>query len=510
MMTRRVSLDREAVVASPSSIILPRSVTNQAETDHPMIEGLLVRGWAPRWSRYHGGRYDSDCGHQAGDDPTVIGVVGPVDSVRVAVDVARAEGLEQVIARAYDSIDEVTHLARELDAVCQVLLLTGRYSYELVRQSDALRATLQYIPHGGADLYGTLVRFLRARGCQLPRISLDTIEPGTVREAFEDLELEPPEHVLSLDTEDGVRSVEDIVAFHRELRRAGEVDVCLTCVGSVHERLTAEGIASWRIVHTTSVVREALRQAHLAERVALSEATQPAVVLLTLADRPAALQDDGGYDAQRRLLRARGAILDLAEGIQGRATDVDDRTFVVYASRGTVEGALTRLIDGHDGPFSSTNLPADVRAGVGFGASVAIAEQNARLALRMGGRDGVLHVGFPDGEVLRADPGRPATTYRLRETRQTAERVARELGIGPLALTRLTRALRQVDPSAVTASDLALAYGIEARSARRLITALTRAGFATRSGRQGGPRAGRPQTVYRIDMDRLAGAGTAP
>ena len=75
-------------------------------------------------------------------------------------------------------------------------------------------------------------------------------------------------------------------------------------------------------------------------------------------------------------------------------------------------------------------------------------------------------------------------------------------------MTRLTRALRQVDPTAMTASDLALAYGIEARSARRLITALRRAGIATSNGRQGGPRAGRPQTVYRIDLDRLAGTGT--
>ena len=437
----------------------------------------------------------------------MIGVIGPADSVRVAVEVARAEGLEQVIGRAYDSVEEVTALARELDAVCQVLLLTGRYSYELVRRSTELRATLQFVPHGGADLYGTLVRFLRARGCQLPRISLDTIEPDIVREAFEDLELEPPEHVLSLDTELGIRSVADITAFHRELQRSGSVDVCLTCVGSVHEQLSTEDIPSWRIVHTTSVVREALRQAHLAERVAVSEATQPAVVLVTLAYRQAGLSDDGGYDGQRRQLRARGAILDLAERVGGRATDVDARTFLVYASRGSVESALARLIDGHDGPLSRSNLPAGVRIAVGFGASVAIAEQKARLALAMGSRDGALHVGFPDGEVLRADPGRPAT-YRLRETRDTTQRVARELGIGPLALTRLTRALRQVDPSAVTAADLALAYGIEARSARRLMTALTRAGFATRSGRQGGPRAGRPQIVYRIDMDRLAGAGS--
>jgi hypothetical protein len=35
------------------------------------------------------------------------------------------------------------------------------------------------------------------------------------------------------------------------------------------------------------------------------------------------------------------------------------------------------------------------------------------------------------------------------------------------------------------------------------MTALGRAGIATRLGRQGGARAGRPQTVYRIDVSRL-------
>jgi hypothetical protein len=288
------------------------------------------------------------------------------------------------------------------------------------------------------------------------------------------------------------------------------VDACWTCVGSVHEQLVADGIQSWRITHTRSVMREALRQAHLAERLAVSEATQPAVVLIRSTSQPRSAAEDGSYEAQRRLLRVRGAILDLAERLLGRATEVDAGTWFVYTSRGTVEGALSQLVEARDGPLSPERLPADTRLAVGFGASVALAEQHARRALTMGERDSALHVGFPDGEVLRAAPGAPATTYRLRETHPTTERIAREIGIGPLALTRLTRALRQIDPSAVTASDLALAYGIEARSARRLMTALTRAGIATSRGRQGGPRAGRPQTVYRIDMDRLAGATSDP
>ncbi|MEZ4595733.1 MAG: hypothetical protein R3C32_02210 [Chloroflexota bacterium] len=55
----------------------------------------------------------------------------------------------------------------------------------------------------------------------------------------------------------------------------------------------------------------------------------------------------------------------------------------------------------------------------------------------------------------------------------------------------------------MTAAELARAYGIEARSARRLTTSLQRAGIATATGRQGGGGAGRPQTVYRIDVGRL-------
>ena len=56
----------------------------------------------------------------------MIGVIGPADSVRLALEIARAEGIDQVIARSYETVDQAPSLARELDPVCQVLLLTGR------------------------------------------------------------------------------------------------------------------------------------------------------------------------------------------------------------------------------------------------------------------------------------------------------------------------------------------------------------------------------------------------
>ena len=440
----------------------------------------------------------------------MIGIIGPADSVALAVSVARADGLQgSVIGRVYESVEGAPALARELDQVCQVLLFTGRIPHALGEREGGLRAALQYVPHSGADLYAAIVQLLRERGCRLPRLSLDTIESGIVKEAFEDMDLEPPEHVLSLETGErpgALRTAADIAAFHRERHRSGDVEVGLTCVASVSQALAADGVPVMRVRHTRSAMREALRQARLAERLAITEGSQPAVVLVQAPrDAHDPPEHAGPYESQRRHLRAREAVLDLAERLQGRVADLDAGTLIVYTSRSIIENALSLLVAGHDGPLSRHRVPSEARLGVGLGTSVAMAEENARLARTMSDRDGALYVGFPDGEVLRVGGDRRTTTYRLRETHPEALRVARELGIGPLALSRLTRALQQVDSTAVTAMDLARAYGVEPRSARRLITALQRAGIATQEGRQGGPGAGRPQTVYRIDMERLVG-----
>jgi len=438
----------------------------------------------------------------------MIGVIGPPDSTELALSVAAEEGLAaSVIGRAYANVTEAPVLAAEFDRVCQVILFTGRVPYALGLGVEGLRATLQFVPHSGADLYRTLVQLLREFQGVLPRVSLDTIESAVVREAYEDLGLDPPRHLLPLEAEPGsaaIRSVADIAAFHEERFRQGDVDVCLTCLGAVYRELQSRGIPARRITHTRSVMRDALNQAQLAARLAITESTQPAAVLIQVPGLRARGTDDGGsYETQRRRLRAREEILDLAERIQGRLTDLDDETFAIYTSRGTIEDALSRLTSGHGGPLDLRRLPPETRLGVGLGATVPAAEENARRAMVMGQRHGDLHVAFADGEVIRATADHPPASYRLRETDESSIRLGRQLGLGPLALARLTRALRQVDPSAVTASELARAYGIEARSARRLITTLQRHGIATPLGRQGGARAGRPQTVYRIELERF-------
>ncbi|WP_283133649.1 hypothetical protein [Rhizohabitans arisaemae] len=435
----------------------------------------------------------------------MIGIIGPEDSVELVLKVADGQGRAgEVTTRAYAHPEQAPDLARELDELCQVLLFTGRIPHALAEAAGGLRAEIDFMPHSGIDLYRTLSRMLIAGGGRLPRISVDTIEAEIVRETYDDIELTPPTEILPI-ADDGVllsSGVDEIADFHRARYESGAVEACLTCLGAVHRKLTAEGVPVWRVEHTRASVRDALRRAWLAAEVRQSRATQIAVMMIALAE-PAVRERDP-YRAELQRLRLREALLEHAERMRGRLTTVDDSTFLITTTRGTVESAIARHRAGHASLLTLRGVEAEHAVGLGTGTTIAAAEDNARKALTLGRQHGDTQVVFPDGEVYSS---RETTVkQRLRETAPGVLRISEQLRIGPLSTRRLLEALHQLDSGQVTARALADAYGVEVRSARRLLNSLRAAGYAEEAGLHVSTGAGRPQTVYRVAMRRLIGA----
>ena len=82
----------------------------------------------------------------------MIGIIGPEDSVIRASSVAAGLGLgDAVLTRSYETWQSVPALATELDAVCGVLLFTGRVPYTIARKSPGIQASLDFIPHDGTE-----------------------------------------------------------------------------------------------------------------------------------------------------------------------------------------------------------------------------------------------------------------------------------------------------------------------------------------------------------------------
>ncbi|WDZ82939.1 hypothetical protein [Micromonospora cathayae] len=432
----------------------------------------------------------------------MIGIIGPEDSIRLVQEVASGEQRSaELTARAYARPEQAPELARELDELCQVLLFTGRIPHAFAVAAGGLRAEIDFVPHAGIDLYRTLSRILLATGGRLPRVSVDTIEADVVRETYHDIETEPPTEILPIADSSGLlfSGLDEITAYHRQRYESGQVDACLTCLGTVHRDLREQGVPVWRVEHTRTSVRDALRRAWLAADVRQSRATQIAVMMIELTE-PAGRGHDP-YQVERQRLRLREALLEHAERMRGRLGSIDDRTLLITTTRGTVESAIARHRAGHASLLALRGVDVAHTVGFGAGTTIAAAEDNARKALALGRGSGDTHVVFPDGEIYssRQSP----VKQRLRETAPGVLRVSEQLRLGPLSTRRLIEALHQMDPNQVTARGLADAYGVEARSARRLLNSLRAAGFAEEVGLHVSTGAGRPQTVYRVAMQRL-------
>lgn len=437
----------------------------------------------------------------------MIGLIGPVDSVRAVQEVARdIDFAGELVARPYQQVMQTPGLAGELAGFCQVVLCTGRAPYALVADDPSLTTEVQYISHSGADLYHAIARILLDRG-EVPKVSVDTMESDLTRYAFAELGLPEPVTIdLTSSDEAGLAAVE---ARHRELVASGEVAAAMTCLSHIHHNLNRDGVPTWRISHTRPTLADALRRAHLTDQLVRSRSLELGVVLFELSE--ADLRKLSTFERENSRLSIHQHLLKLAHKHSGRLNALDDRSFLMTVTRGVIEEAVQRAKDQQRSILTETSVggaPVRINIGAGTGTSYGFAESNARQALEFTRQQGVPHVVYPGGQVITASAQR-RPEVRLQDTDGPVLQLAAKLGVGPLSARRLMNAVGQLGDEPITAQQLAHAYGVQARSARRLLASLTDAGLAEEVGLRAHPGAGRPQTVYRVNLAAVTAGGTA-
>jgi hypothetical protein len=420
----------------------------------------------------------------------MIGIIGSADSVglvsQVASEMDLAEGL---VVRSYSQPEEAPGYVRELDPVCGVILFTGRVPHDLAKSHASPDVATDYIPHSGADLYRTLVVMARRYGGRLPASSIDTISADVVQENYDDLGEIPPRHIYAPDAIlRGDVGLQDLVDFHRNLYAQGEVETCITCLSHVRDQLEALDVPVFRVAHTRGAVRDSLRRAALTAQLRTATASQIAVIAIGASD-----------DGAPGTLSA--TVDNLSDIVRGRLIAEGPGASNIATTRGAVEGELQRR--GRELKRMLADLDRiGARIGVGFGTSLPHAEEQARYALGIATATRMHSVVMPDGSITRLDDGE-RTGIRVRDTDRRRLEAARQAGIGPITFSRLQAALASLGTHRFTAKEFALAYGVETRSARRLLTGLISAGLAQTSGAQPAPRAGRPQVIYELDVRAL-------
>ncbi|MGD9705469.1 MAG: hypothetical protein AB7Q42_23955 [Acidimicrobiia bacterium] len=421
----------------------------------------------------------------------MIGFIGPADAVGLATEVALSMGFGPVVTpRVYASAEESAALAAELDRFCDVILFAGRVPHRLsLAGGSSYTASLRYVPESAVDMYHTVASLIRAGSGVMPRISLDTVDTKLVQEVFNEIDLEPPTALLPIDEIPGDWSdiASRLFEFHLRMFESKHVDLCVTWLRSVHDDLRARGVPVWRARHTMSTYREAFTRASLSVEAHRSKSSQIVVGRMLPGRR-----DDGADRVVACAKELRGTVTPSADG----------DGWVIYSTRGALDGALTRLRSGAASPFVVSGTMAVVM-GFGVGTNMAEALTYAERAAQMAADTTQLCIMHSSGLMYSLDDIGTERVIALRDL--SGEGGAPSIGgLGPVSTFRLLDSIRLLDASAVTAPQLADAYGVTVRSARRLLGHLERTGIASRLGREGAPGPGRPKVLYRIDVDRLA------
>jgi hypothetical protein len=430
-------------------------------------------------------------------DGTMIGLVGPEESVQGVLDVAEQIGYEQLVPQFYERIEQATEAAVRIAPMCQYILFTGRMAYAMARASGQLAVPLDCVDHTTADFARALFIVATRFNGTVPPISVDVFEPRVLDETCADLGLPTPAmvRVVSSDPEE-IRNqeslVQSITEFHREASSSGRVVACLTTFYQAAKTLADLGVPTVRVAHTRSSIRRALQRAQAAVDLGRAQRTQLLVGLLRVGE-PQLLSRAGRASLDADVER-------LAELLRGSCARRDRGTFVLH----TTLGALRDVLDVH-GTRAVLEL-IDGRGVVGFGTGTMVtgAEENAELALKLAEErrtEQAVFLVMGDGTVRELVEG---SILPMRETRPELLALSQRLNLGVHSLHRLASVLATFATGQIGARDLALAYGVSTRTARRILTSLQEQGIAAQSGSGQGPGAGRPQKLYRVDMRKLA------
>jgi hypothetical protein len=251
----------------------------------------------------------------------------------------------------------------------------------------------------------------------------------------------------------------------------------------------------FRVEHTRAAIRDALNSARQTLQTAQVEAQQIALGLLELLPDT---ETGRTGSAAEQFAAARRHLVSL---LHGRVQEVDERTLMLFTTWGTLQSVLNRPRSGAE--LMPEELRSGTALGFGLGATLPRAEENARRGVALARVDRTACVVFTDGTVRRLDDDGPGRTMTLRQTDPRMLELARALDMSPTSFQRLAVALQTLDTRALTAQDLAESLRVSVRSARRTLLKLEQGAVVTRNGSATGPGAGRPQTLYKVDLEKL-------
>ncbi|AMA72880.1 transcriptional regulator [Aneurinibacillus thermoaerophilus] len=384
---------------------------------------------------------------------------------------------------------------------CTVLFFTGPIPYYMAKgKIEEYNLHAVYIPFDELAFSLSLYHIQHAFGIYPSKLSIDIPKKEVVYNIFHELGLDTTS-IFIKEFEDKMnqhRYTDEIVQFHYDFWKKGETSFVLTSVQSVYNELQKLNIPSLRMMIPRKNMIATLEQAVTIGELLLSKSSQIAVGIVQIADQ----HDQDHYDVKELKATIFGFLTEFARKMNASVKTVDERTFMIYGTRGGVEQLTDRYrvfpLLNHVKEMKDVNI----NFGFGFGITVTEAEEHAQIGLYHAKKlnEHSVFIVTEEKKVIGPLNKKITKMFELQSQDERILAIAKKTGISVSSISKIVNFTNLRHNHGFSANDLADYLQLSRRSAERMLKILVEKNYAEISGEEQPYQKGRPRSIYKINF----------
>ncbi|CAH0297141.1 hypothetical protein SRABI96_04466 [Peribacillus sp. Bi96] len=429
-----------------------------------------------------------------------IGVVGPLASLKKIRDVTNEFEHEiDFIDFPYEDAREVTDIIKNHQSTVNGWFFSGPVPYRIAKGMLDSEANFTYCPPVGSSLYRCLLQMSADQKHFFDKLSIDMIrlEDFFLHESLQELGIST-EHIY-IKTFDEQYDYQEIVQFHLQLWKEGEIHGVLTVLQSVYEALKKENVAVYKINMTKMEIRQAVKILIEKAKSTYFKDSQIGVEIIEI-DQFDQFVDEVNirYHLQHLELKIKQTLLSFCEKLDGSLIENGNGRYQIFSSRKAIEreiGSLQSTVQ-----LLALDMGVSVAVGIGFGETAASAEINARKAIRHSKKQessGIVVI-QEDGLMIESVGQEEQLAYTSRSNDKELLDKLNQANISVKTYKKIEALIDRMGWDGFTSSDLASHLSMSVRNAQRIMSSLSECGLVEYKGEELQSPRGRPRKIYML------------
>ncbi|MEK4030516.1 transcriptional regulator [Pseudobacillus sp. FSL P4-0506] len=414
-----------------------------------------------------------------------IAVIGSADFIRTISSIAPQVGEVEIEPYVYDRPEEATELVKQVKP-CDVLFFSGALPYYFSKEvHESMPIPSLYLEQDETAIAISLLSLISHKQISMERISIDLTESSFIKNILADIGFRNgPLHVIDYaDKLPNKFDINDIVHFHYSRFQAGKIELALTSIHAVYDRLQQLGVPAQRMIDPVKSLIHGLQDAKARAELTKSQSATVAAGYISL---------EKTEDVQEEYLEA------FAHKMNASIQQSAEATFLLYSTRGDVE----IIMNSDDFYEFLLKWQSPVTVGFGYGLTAAEASQHAKIANSFAAHHEHESCGYiltEDKELLGPFP-KEKKTQRLKNDHPALLQIAKETKLSPANISKVIQFGKSRPSLHFTAADLSDYLQVTRRSTERILKKLVDHGFVKVVGEEMTYQQGRPRSIYELNI----------